>query len=101
MPEAKDVVQPQVDDVVDAPSRGSTTEADSDQNLAEIEPPPTVEKAPLDDGTATATAKAAEPEYEYITGVKLLLVMASVTLVAFLMMLDMSIIVTVGIIDGG
>jgi hypothetical protein len=35
------------------------------------------------------------PEHEYITGAKLWLVLAAVTLVVFLMMLDMSIIVTV------
>jgi hypothetical protein len=36
-----------------------------------------------------------EEAYEYVTGIKLWLVVASVTLIAFLMMLDMSIIVTV------
>jgi hypothetical protein len=36
-------------------------------------------------------------EHEYVTGVKLFLVMASLTLVLFLMMLDMSIVVTVGL----
>jgi hypothetical protein len=40
-------------------------------------------------------------EYEYITGVKLFLVMASLTLVLFLMMLDMSIVVTVSYITWG
>jgi hypothetical protein len=40
-------------------------------------------------------AKPADAEYEYITGIKLLLTMASITLVCFLMTLDMSIIVTV------
>jgi hypothetical protein len=46
------------------------------------------------DGSATA-AEVVEPEHEFITGIKLSLVLASVVLVAFLMMLDMSIIVTV------
>jgi len=38
---------------------------------------------------------AAREEQDYITGFKLILVLVSVTLVAFLMMLDMSIIATV------
>jgi hypothetical protein len=47
---------------------------------------------------ASATAvEDGKTEHEYITGVKLFLVMASVTLVMFLMMLDMSIIVTVSL----
>jgi hypothetical protein len=43
------------------------------------------------------TAEAAEPEHEYISGVQLWLVMSSVTLVVFLMLLDISIIVTVSL----
>lgn len=43
------------------------------------------------------TAEAAEPEHEYISGVQLWLVMSSVTLVVFLMLLDISIIVTVSV----
>lgn len=39
--------------------------------------------------------EAAETEYEYITGIKLWLVVASLTLACFLVMLDMSIVVTV------
>jgi hypothetical protein len=46
----------------------------------------------------TPSKPPAVPEHEYITGVKLLLILTSVTLVAFLMMLDMSIIATVGFI---
>jgi hypothetical protein len=46
------------------------------------------------DSNPTVTADEV-PEHEYITGVKLWLVLAAVTLVVFLMMLDMSIIVTV------
>jgi hypothetical protein len=45
--------------------------------------------------TTDPTDPEAQPEYEYITGAKLWLVLASVTLICFLMMLDMSIIVTV------
>jgi hypothetical protein len=43
----------------------------------------------------TEAAAPAEAEFEYVTGVKLWLATAAVTLVCFLMMLDMSIIVTV------
>jgi hypothetical protein len=39
--------------------------------------------------------EAAKIEYEYITGIKLWLVIASLTLTCFLVMLDMSIVVTV------
>jgi hypothetical protein len=46
------------------------------------------------DSNPTVTADEV-PEHEYITGAKLWLVLAAVTLVVFLMMLDMSIIVTV------
>lgn len=67
------------------------------------------EKAPADNQTAdttadidskdvttttTTTTTTAEPD-EYISGIKLFLVIAAITLVVFLMMLDMSIIVTV------
>lgn len=47
-------------------------------------------------GSVTHT-KAEELEYEYITGIKLWLVVASITVVCFLMMLDMSIVVTVSL----
>ncbi len=40
-------------------------------------------------------AEATDAEFQYVTGVKLWLATAAVTLVCFLMMLDMSIIVTV------
>lgn len=40
-------------------------------------------------------AHAVEVEHEYITGIKLILVMAAVTLTCFLMLLDTSIITTV------
>ena len=48
---------------------------------------------PADDGAKVA--EATDREYEWITGVKLWLVLSSLTLVCFLMTLDMSIIVTV------
>jgi hypothetical protein len=38
-----------------------------------------------------------EPEFQYVTGIKLWLATAAVTLVCFLMMLDMSIIATVSL----
>jgi hypothetical protein len=49
------------------------------------------------DGSTKAAdpAEATEAEFQYVTGVKLWLVTAAVSLVCFLMMLDMSIIVTV------
>jgi hypothetical protein len=46
-----------------------------------------------DDGPKKASPD--EEEYEYVTGFKRSIIIISVTLVAFLMMLDMSIIVTV------
>lgn len=42
------------------------------------------------------TGDREETEYEYLEGFKLYILMASISLVFFLMMLDMSIIVTVG-----
>lgn len=43
------------------------------------------------------TAESVEPEHVYISGFQLWLVMSSVTLVIFLMLLDVSIIVTVSL----
>ena len=40
-----------------------------------------------------------QDQYEYVTGFKLVIVIVAITLVAFLMMLDMSIIVTVSIFN--
>jgi hypothetical protein len=45
------------------------------------------------------TDVVAEEEQEYITGIKLYLVVSAVTLVAFLMLLDMSIIATVSLAE--
>ena len=56
---------------------------------AEVDP-----EKQLDSSTSTDPGQPA-PEYEYTTGVKLWLVLISVTLTVFLMMLDESIIVTV------
>jgi hypothetical protein len=60
-------------------------------------------KAPTTTTTRTTTTTEdgnaesgnAQPEHEYISGFRLFLVITAVTLVVFLMMLDMSIIVTV------
>ncbi len=46
-------------------------------------------------GAEVTAAGAPEDDHEYITGIKLFLVMAGVTLVCFLMLLDTSIITTV------
>ncbi|TAQ89078.1 hypothetical protein B7494_g2583 [Chlorociboria aeruginascens] len=51
--------------------------------------PPDAEKP-----SESAATTVADTEYEYITGFKLFLVIASVTLIAFLMLLDMSIVTT-------
>ena len=42
-----------------------------------------------------ATLEGGEDDYKYVTGFKLVIVMVSVTLVAFVMMLDLSIVSTV------
>lgn len=69
----------------------SATDVD---NEGHIDDNSTHEKVPDD---IAKTAEAVEPEHEYISGVQLLLVMSSVTLVVFLMLLDISIIVTVSL----
>ncbi|GKT59680.1 MFS multidrug transporter [Colletotrichum tofieldiae] len=45
--------------------------------------------------TGDLTAGQVDPDEEYITGIKLILVLAALTFVVFLMLLDMSIITTV------
>lgn len=55
-----------------------------------------LEKSP---NSSPGETKAADTEYEYITGIKLWLTMVAITLVCFLMTLDMSIIVTVGFVN--
>jgi hypothetical protein len=67
----------------------STADADGEPNMSEFSNP----EKPLSGGAEPV--EAAETEYEYITGVRLWLVIASITLICFLMTLDMSIIVTV------
>lgn len=54
--------------------------------------------SPNSDATSTHSETkpaSAEDENEYVTGSKLWILLASVTLIVFLMMLDMSIVVTV------
>jgi hypothetical protein len=59
-------------------------------------------RLPLDDEAATpdespkGVVVEKTPEWEYVTGLKLALVITAVTLAAFLMLLDNSIIATVG-----
>jgi hypothetical protein len=72
----------------------SDSATDVDNNEGHIDDNSTHEKVPDD---IAQTAEVAEPEHEYITGIQLWLVMASVTLVIFLMLLDISIIVTVSL----
>lgn len=69
----------------------SATDVD---NEGHVDDNSTHEKTP--DDTAK-TAEAAEPEHVYISGLQLWLVMSSVTLVVFLMLLDIAIIVTVSL----
>lgn len=73
----------------------STTESEKDVDVSDSSDPAN----PSDGSTKVVEAAEAttETEYEYVTGVKLWLATAAVTLVCFLMMLDMSIIVTVSL----
>jgi hypothetical protein len=69
---------------------GNTTDVVTDANMEKS----SAQERQSDDSVTTLEAEL--PEHEYATGVKLVLIIASVTLVSFLMMLDMSIIATVG-----
>jgi len=70
---------------------GNTADVATDANMAKSS-----DHEKPSDGSVT-TIETELPEHEYATGVKLLLIITSVTLVAFLMMLDMSILATVGL----
>jgi hypothetical protein len=72
-------------------SEDNKQQGDISADLTNMEQKFDAEKSPSD---STTTAQA-EKQQEYITGWKLFVVIAAVTLVAFLMLLDMSIIVTV------
>lgn len=69
----------------------SSTDVDNEGHLDDNS---THEKVPDD---TVKTTEAAEPEHVYISGLQLWLVISSVTLVVFLMLLDISIIVTVSL----
>jgi len=70
------------------------TGSEKDVDISESSDP---EKPPDISTEVAGAAEPAEAEFEYVTGVKLWLATAAVTLVCFLMMLDMSIIVTVSL----
>ena len=72
----------------------STTDSEKDVDMSISTDP---EKPPEIITEVAEATQPAEVEFEYVTGVKLWLATAAVTLVCFLMMLDMSIIVTVGL----
>lgn len=63
--------------------------------MLETLPPKDGDPTPPNEENQTHTREATESKSQHITGLKLGLVVASVTFVAFLMLLDMSIIVTV------
>jgi hypothetical protein len=67
------------------------------QQREEKKQPPSALPTPQEQDTNkdSELETAAREEQDYITGFKLVLVLVSITLVAFLMMLDMSIIATV------
>ncbi|KOS46692.1 hypothetical protein ACN38_g2365 [Penicillium nordicum] len=62
--------------------------------MLETLPPKDGDPTPPNEENQTHTREATESKSQHITGLKLGLVVASVTFVAFLMLLDMSIIVT-------
>jgi len=72
----------------------STTDSEKDVNISDWSD---AEQLPDSNTKAAEAAEPTETEYEYVTGVKLWLATAAVTLVCFLLMLDMSIIVTVSL----
>jgi hypothetical protein len=65
----------------------------ADPGPIEITTPPPNEKS----GSANSTSDsiAEEEEWEYVTGLKLAIIIGAITLSAFIMLLDMSIVVTV------
>jgi hypothetical protein len=73
-------------------SSKSTTDSEKDVGILVSSDP---EKPPESNTKVAEAAEPIETDYEYVTGVKLWLATAAVTLVCFLMLLDMSIIVTV------
>lgn len=75
-------------------SSKSTTDSEKDVDISDSSD---TERLPDSNIKVAEAAEPTETEYEYVTGVKLWLATAAVTLVCFLMMLDMSIIVTVSL----
>jgi hypothetical protein len=68
---------------------GQSSNTDNSKAVEETQIPQQLSDASIE------TASAGEDDYEYVTGFKLAIVTISVTLVAFLIMLDTSIISTV------
>lgn len=83
-----------------SPPRESLEEKKSQERPGDDEKAQKIETCPPQDGDTSTTdesprdAPAAEKEYEYITGLKLVLVILAVTLACFLMLLDNSILST-------
>lgn len=81
--------------------RESLEEKKSQERPGDDEKAQKIETCPPQDGDTSTTdesprdAPAAEKEYEYITGLKLVLVILAATLACFLMLLDNSILSTV------
>lgn len=76
-------------DAITAKNRQDVTDKAMDIAVIEKDTPPTTSTAETDTGVATGESP------EYLAGSKLFLAISAITLVIFLMMLDMSIIVTV------
>ena len=76
-----------------SPERTSP-EHPSRRTSQDVLPPDTTKEAQIP-GSVNPTQEV-EEDYQYITGIKLATVIACITLVAFLIMLDQSIIATVG-----
>ena len=68
---------------------------DASSEKAETEPQKQLQDAAPEDKPAEASAGQGAQEEEFITGFKLAIVLVAVTLVAFLMLLDTSIVATV------
>jgi hypothetical protein len=94
---SSETLTPRADDYVDEEKQGGNHEVHEANAAGEsVEPSPEI-SADLEKGPEgeLKPAHATDDDHEYITGIKLVLVMAGVTLVCFLMLLDTSIITTV------
>lgn len=83
--------------VIERPETNAPSDTDDSKTL-ERDPTATKTADELSD-VAAAASPAGEDDHGYVTGVKLTVVMISVTLVGFLIMLDTSIIATVRVIS--